>query len=89
MWSEEDPNDMTCVTVSFDRAIAQSIVTGFPPHWPVFDPRSRHVGFLVNKVALGQILSEYLGFPCQFSFHPLLPTHHHLSFRADNRRNNG
>jgi hypothetical protein len=26
------------------------------------------VGFLVDKVALGQVFSEYFGFPCQFSF---------------------
>jgi hypothetical protein len=26
------------------------------------------VGFVVDKVALGQDFSEYLGFPCQFSF---------------------
>jgi hypothetical protein len=34
------------------------------------------VGFVVDKVALGQVSSEYLGFPCQFSFHRLLHTHH-------------
>jgi hypothetical protein len=27
------------------------------------------VGFLVEKVALGQVFSEYFGFPCQSSFH--------------------
>jgi hypothetical protein len=35
----------------------------------------------VDKVALGQVFSEYFGFPCQFSFHRLLHTHH-LSFGA-------
>jgi hypothetical protein len=30
------------------------------------------VGFVVNKVALGQVFSEYFGFLCQFSFHRLL-----------------
>jgi hypothetical protein len=34
------------------------------------------VGFVVDKVALGQIFSEYFGFLCQFSFHFLLHTHH-------------
>jgi hypothetical protein len=28
------------------------------------------------KVALGQVFAEYFGFPCQFSFHKLLHTHH-------------
>jgi hypothetical protein len=26
-------------------------------------------------MALGQVFSEYFGFPCQFSFHQLLHTH--------------
>jgi hypothetical protein len=26
------------------------------------------VGFVVEKVALGQVFSEYFGFPCQSSF---------------------
>jgi hypothetical protein len=40
------------------------------------------VEFGVDKVALGQVFSEYFGFPCQFSFHRLLHTHHHLSSGA-------
>jgi hypothetical protein len=43
---------------------------------PGFDPRSGHMGFVVDKVALGQVFFEYFGFPCQFSFHRLLHTHH-------------
>jgi hypothetical protein len=35
------------------------------------------VGFVVDIVALGQVFSEYFGFPCQFSFHQML--HSHLS----------
>jgi hypothetical protein len=38
--------------------------------------RDRFLGYL--SVAMGQVFSEYFGFPCQFSFH----THHHLSFGA-------
>jgi hypothetical protein len=34
------------------------------------------VGFVVDKVALGQVFPEYLGSPCQFSFPQLLHTHH-------------
>jgi hypothetical protein len=30
----------------------------------------------MDKVALGQVFSEYFGFPCQFSFHRLVNTHH-------------
>jgi hypothetical protein len=36
------------------------------------------VGFVVDKVALGQVFFEYFGFPCQSSFHQLLHNHHHL-----------
>jgi hypothetical protein len=28
--------------------------------------------FVVDKVALGKVFSEYFGFPCQSSFHQLL-----------------
>jgi hypothetical protein len=30
---------------------------------PGFDPGSGQVGFVVDKVALGQVFSEYFGFP--------------------------
>jgi hypothetical protein len=30
-----------------------------------FEPGSSHVGFVVDKVELGQVFSEYFGFPCQ------------------------
>jgi hypothetical protein len=33
------------------------------------------MGFVVDKMALGQVLSGYFGFPCQ-SFHRLLHIHH-------------
>jgi hypothetical protein len=31
------------------------------------------VGFVVDKVALGQVFFEYFGFPCQSSFHQISP----------------
>jgi hypothetical protein len=39
------------------------------------------VGFVVVKVALGQVFSEYFGFLWQ-PFHRLLYTHHHPSTGA-------
>jgi hypothetical protein len=36
------------------------------------------VGFVVDKVALGQVFPDYFGFPYQFSFHQLL--HNHLIY---------
>jgi hypothetical protein len=32
------------------------------------------VGFVVDKVALEQVFSEYFGFPCQNSFYQFLST---------------
>jgi hypothetical protein len=34
-------------------------------------------GFVVDKVALGRVISEYFGFPCQSSFHQILDHHDH------------
>jgi hypothetical protein len=66
----------------YGRAIAQAASRRLLPLRPGFDPRSGHVGFVVDKVALGQVFSEYFGFPCQSSFHQLLHNHHHLSSGA-------
>jgi hypothetical protein len=51
-------------------------LVNFPPRRPRFVPKSGHVGSVVDKVALGQVFSEYFSFPCQFSVHRLLHTHH-------------
>jgi hypothetical protein len=45
----------------------------------------RSSGVVVDKVALGQVFSEYFRFPCQFSIHRLLHTHR-LSSRAGTKR---
>jgi hypothetical protein len=60
------------------RTITQAVNRGFPPQLPVFEPRSSHMGFVVDKTALGEIFSEYFGFRYQFSFHRLLHIHHYL-----------
>jgi hypothetical protein len=39
------------------RAIAQAVVAGFPPRRLGFKPGSSHVGFVVDKVAMGQVFS--------------------------------
>jgi hypothetical protein len=46
---------------------------------PGFDSRSGNVGFVVDEVTW-EVFSEYFGFPCQFSFHQMLHTHHHPGF---------
>jgi hypothetical protein len=40
------------------------------------------MGFVVDKVALGQVFSEYVGFPCESSFHQLLHNHPQISSGA-------
>jgi hypothetical protein len=64
------------------RTIAQAVSRCFTLRGRGFDPRSGYVGFVVDKVALGQIFSYYFGFPCQSSFNQLLHIHHHLSSGA-------
>jgi hypothetical protein len=49
---------------------------------PGASPESSHVGFVVDKVALGQVISDYFGFSCQSSFHQFLHNHPHLSSGA-------
>jgi hypothetical protein len=48
---------------------------GFPPLPPGF-ASGQHLGFVVDKAALGQVFSEYSVFPCQ-SFHKLLDHYNH------------
>jgi hypothetical protein len=48
-----------------------------PPRRLGLNPRSGHVVFVVDKVALEQVFSEYFSYPCQLSFHRMLHTHHH------------
>jgi hypothetical protein len=67
------------VTVIMAKPQLRRLVAGLPPRQPRFEHWSGHVGFVVDKVALGQVFSEYFRFPCQ-AFYRLLHTHHHLSF---------
>jgi hypothetical protein len=53
------------------RAIARVVSRRLPTRWD-------NVAFVVDKVALGQVFSEYFEFSCQFSFH-LMPHTHLLS----------
>jgi hypothetical protein len=68
------------------RAVPQlkRLVAGFPSRRTEFEPGLGNVGFVVDKVALGQVFSKYFGFPCQ-SFHQLLHTHHRPSSRPISR----
>jgi hypothetical protein len=61
-----------------------SLVAGFPPQRPGFEPGSGHVGFVVNKVALRQDSSEYIDF-LFLPFHQVLQTHPHPSSSGDGK----
>jgi hypothetical protein len=56
-------------------AVVQRLDAGFPPRRPGF-AYGHHVGFVVDKAALGQVFSEYFDFPCQ-AFHRFLHYHNH------------
>jgi hypothetical protein len=56
-----------------DRAIVQVVSRRLP----TAEAGSGHVGFVVDKAELGQVLPEYLGLRCHFAFHRLLHNHHH------------
>jgi hypothetical protein len=53
-------------------AIAQVVTRWLPTTAARVHTRSGHVGFVVDKVALGQVFSEYFSFPCQSLFHQIL-----------------
>jgi hypothetical protein len=56
----------------------------YPTQQHGFDPRSGHVGSVVDKVAsLGQVSSEYLGIPCQFSFYQCSIIIYHLGLTQE------
>jgi hypothetical protein len=59
------------------RAIVEAVSRRLPTDRSGFEPGSLHVGFVVDKVTLGQVFFEYFGFPCQSSFHQFLHHHNH------------
>jgi hypothetical protein len=44
------------------HVITQAVIRRFPLWRRGFSPKPDHVGFVVDKVALGQAFSEYFGF---------------------------
>jgi hypothetical protein len=68
-------------TPFFGRAVPwlRSLVAGLSPQRPGFAPWSIHVGFVVDKVALGQVFLRVLRFsPVNISFHRRSPNSYHL-----------
>jgi hypothetical protein len=52
-------------------------VAGFPQRRPRFATGSGQPRTVLDKVVLGQVFSEYFGFPYQSSFHHILHLHNH------------
>jgi hypothetical protein len=66
-----------CLTQPIGRAVTQGVNRWLPTAVARVRVRVEHVGFVVDKAALGQVFSEYFGFPCQTSFHQFLHDHNH------------
>jgi hypothetical protein len=59
------------------RSITQAVSCWIPTAAARIGAKLGHMGFVVDKVAVGQVFSEYFGFPCQSSFHQILHHHNH------------
>jgi hypothetical protein len=58
------------------------LVAGLSPRRPGSAPRSIHVGFMMDKVAMRQVSSEFFGFPLSISFHRGSP-YSYITFRIN------
>jgi hypothetical protein len=66
------------------RAIAQAVSRWLPTASARVRARVWSCGIWGGHGEVGQVFSEYFGFPCQSSFHQFLHNHHHLSSGAGN-----
>jgi hypothetical protein len=63
-------------TLSRGRAVAQAVSRWLPTAAARVRVRAAY-GVCGGQSALGQVFSEYFGFPCQSSFHQFLHHHNH------------
>jgi hypothetical protein len=74
----------TYYTISSGRAITEAVNRWLPTAAARVRVLVWQVGFVVDKVASGQVFSEYFVFLCQNrSFHQLLHPHNHPAQLAD------
>jgi hypothetical protein len=67
------------VNLCHGRTIAQAVIRWLPTAVARVCALSDDVGFVVDKVELGQVFSEYFGFTYQSLFHQILhPLNHPL-----------
>jgi hypothetical protein len=57
--------------------IAQDVSRWLPTAVAWVRVRAQHVKFVAHKTVLGQVFSEYFGFPCQSSFNQFLGHENH------------
>jgi hypothetical protein len=65
------------VRMDWGRAVAEAVSRWLPTAAVRVRVRAEHVGFVVDKAELRLVFSEYVGFPCQSSFHQFLHHHNH------------
>jgi hypothetical protein len=70
-WERELSSDKL---TKFGRGIAQAVSRWLPTAAARVRALVWQVGFVVDKVKLRQVFSEYFGFPCQSSFHQNSPS---------------
>jgi hypothetical protein len=58
-------------------AIAQAVSGWLPTAAAWVRAWTEHVRFVMSKVSLGPVFSEYFDFPCQSSFHQIVHHHNH------------
>jgi hypothetical protein len=71
------PLHVSATMVIVSRAIAQAISRWLPSEEAWVRVRADHVGFVVDKAAMGQVFSEYFGSPAKSSFHQFIHHHNH------------
>jgi hypothetical protein len=59
---------MIVLRIMKGRAVAQAVSRWLPTAAARVLVRAKHMGFVVDKEAVGQVFSVYFGFPCQSSF---------------------
>lgn len=64
------------IEVVMDHGIVKAVDHRFSPRLPGFYPRPSYVEFVMGKVTLGEVFSEYLGFFYQSLFYQLPHIHY-------------
>jgi hypothetical protein len=76
-WILSPSSGRNLLYLSMALAIAQAVSRWFPTAAARVPVWVWQEGFVVDKVDLGQIFSEYFGFLSQSSFHQILHHHNH------------